>query len=593
MNLALIDWIIIALFIGISFYIGIRVKNTAGKSLSHFFLGGRNLPWYIAGVSMVATTFAADTPLAVTEIIAKNGISGNWLWWSFLIGGLLTTFFFANLWRKANILTELEFLELRYSGKFAQFLRGFKSVYLGIFLNTIIIGWVNSAMITILMIFLDIDKESAFYLTFGLMIIVAIYSAMSGLLGVAITDFLQFIIAMTGSVILAVIVVNSDSIQGISGLMGRLEPSTLKFIPDFGSDSPGQISMFALFVLLSVTWWASWFPGNEPGGGGYISQRMMSAKNEKNAVLSSLFFQFAHYALRPWPWIIVALCTLVLYPDLEKPQEGYVMIMRDFLPAGLKGLLLAAFFGAYMSTLSTHFNWGASYITNDLYKRFISPPKSEIETEEESKHYIKAARWITVIIMAIAFIFSFFIDSLKGAWEFLLASGSGLGAVLILRWYWYRINAFTEFIATLAPFVGYSISELVIKEHLISKVEYDHNQIALLFTAGFTTVCWLITVFVTKPESDLVLEKFYKRVKPAGFWGKFSNTEDRKVGKKRMINLAVCWASAIISIYSALFFIGKLILLQYEMSAVFFSTSLFFAFILRYFLKKSGILTDS
>ncbi|MBL4669662.1 MAG: sodium:proline symporter, partial [Flavobacteriales bacterium] len=376
MVLELVDWVIVAVFLGITLYIGLKFKNKASGSLTDFFLAGRNLPWYIAGISMVATTFAADTPLWVAEVVKKNGISGNWLWWNMLIGGMLTTFFFAKMWRKANVLTELEFLELRYSGKAAKLFRKFKSVYLGVFFNTIIIGWVNAAMIKILIIFLDIDYQTAFMYIGVLMVLIAIYASLSGLLGVAITDAVQFILAMVGCLILAVIMLNSEQVGGVVGLKEKLPEWRFDFFPNINSTGSAigtfGLSIGAFFSFVAIQWWASWYPGNEPGGGGYISQRMMSTKNEKHAVFATLFFQIAHYALRPWPWIIVGLCALVVYPNLPMNEagNGFVMAMRDFMPTGLRGLLFTAFLGAYMSTISTQLNqrlyYGASPISESV-----------------------------------------------------------------------------------------------------------------------------------------------------------------------------------------------------------------------------------
>src|SRR6056297_406365 len=407
MELKIIDWVLILIYIGIAIYIGFRYKNTAGKSLTDFFLGGRKLPWYIAGISMVATTFAADTPLAVTEMVNNHGISGNWLWWNMLIGGMLTTFFFANLWRRANVLTQLEFIEFRYSGKSAAFLRGFKSIYLGLFLNTLIISWVNLALITILQVFFDIPDHQIIWFVAGAMVIASFYSTLSGLLGVAITDAIQFVIAMAGSIVLAVIVLSSDQIGGIEGLKAQVPAWAFDFFPKIGDSASDvastlTISLGAFLAYIGVQWWASWYPGAEPGGGGYVAQRMMSTKNEKHATGATLFFQIAHYAIRPWPWILVALATLVLYPGLGEGEEklGYVMAIRDYMPPGLTGLLLVALLAAYMSTISTQLNWGASFIVNDLYKRFLR--KGQQESHQENRRLVFAGRVTTLVIMVVA-----------------------------------------------------------------------------------------------------------------------------------------------------------------------------------------------
>lgn len=560
MELATIDWIIIGVYLLFALGIGFIYKNQASKSLSDFFLGGRNLPWYIAGISMVATTFAADTPLWVTEKIAQHGISGNWLWWNMLIGGMLTTFFFAKLWRRAEIVTELEFIELRYSGKPAAFLRGFKSIYMGIFLNAVIIGWVNAALIAILKVFFDIPDDMVIWVIAGAMLVVAVYSTLSGLMGVAITDFVQFFIAMIGCIILAVIVLNTEKVGGISGLKAQLPAWRFDFFPKINSGSITEnigtysVTIAAFLTFGLVQWWASWYPGAEPGGGGYIAQRMMSAKNEKHAIYATLFFQIAHYCLRPWPWIIVGLCALVLYPDLsiEDSSQGFVLAMKDYLPAGLKGLLLVAFLSAYMSTISTQLNWGASYLTNDLYKRFLKK-HSQNETEEAAqKDYVSKARWFTLLIMIIALIATTQIKTIDSAATFLIECGAGLGMVLILRWYWWRINAWSEITASIAPFLGYTISNYILD------LPYPFN---FLFTVLFSSIAWLIVTFITKPTSNETLENFYKKVRPEGAWGKYV-PEDKP--KSSLFGLFACWISSIVMVYAMLFFIGDLIFMNFN-----------------------------
>ncbi|KJS07202.1 MAG: sodium:proline symporter [Flavobacteriales bacterium BRH_c54] len=597
--LAPIDWIIVGLFLSLSLYIGIKFKGKSSGSLTDFFLAGRNLPWYVAGISMVATTFAADTPLWVAEVIRQNGVSGNWLWWNMLIGGMLTTFFFAKLWRKANVLTELEFIELRYSGKTAKLFRNFKAFYLGVFFNCIVIGWVNAAMLKILMLFLNIDYQTAFIIISILLVFVAIYSSLSGLLGVAITDAVQFILAMAGCIILSIIMLNSEQVGGMTGLQEKLPSWRFDFFPTIGSDVGSNIGTFGLTIgaflsFVAVQWWASWYPGNEPGGGGYISQRMMSTKNEKSAVLATLFFQIAHYALRPWPWIIVGLCALVVYPELtqENAGNGFVMAMRDFMPTGLRGLIFTAFLGAYMSTISTQLNWGASYLTNDLYKRQLEENKKEIN----QRKMVKVGRIFTVMIMVIALVITSFIETIDGAARFLIASSAGLGAVLILRWYWSRINIWSEISATLAPILGYSLAKFLIAP-LFERTcnagnPFIANEGILLFTTAFTTIIWVIVTFLTPKESETTLKKFYLQVKPQGAW----NTVREKLGipkeKSQLPMLFFCWTSAVILTYSTLFFIGKLVFQEYFMAMVYFIVAVIFGILLRYLFIHSKIFND-
>lgn len=596
MVLEIIDWIIIVSFLLVSLFIGLKFKDKASGSLTDFFLAGRNLPWYIAGISMVATTFAADTPLWVAEVIKKNGVSGNWLWWNMLIGGMLTTFFFAKMWRKANVLTELEFIELRYSGKAAQYFRKFKALYLGVFFNTIIIGWVNAAMIKILIIFLDIDYQTAFIYIAILMVLIAIYSSLSGLLGVAITDAVQFILAMTGCVILAFIMLNSEQVGGISGLKEKLPAWRFDFFPNING-AKSDIGTFGLtigafFSFVAIQWWASWYPGNEPGGGGYISQRMMSTKNEKHAILATLFFQIAHYALRPWPWIIVGLCALVVYPDLplNEAGNGFVFAMRDFMPTGFRGLIFTAFLGAYMSTISTQLNWGASYITNDLYK------EKDPLIESTQKKLVLIGRIATVSIMIIALIITSFIDTIDGAARFLIASSAGLGAVLILRWYWSRINVWSEISATIAPIIGYTISKFMLAP-LFEKSSglgnsFIENEGILLTTSLFTTIVWILVTFLTKPENDETLKKFYLQVEPQGAWNSIRNKLSIPKTKSQIPSLIICWLSAVSLTYSTLFLIGKLIFQDYYYALINLGVFIFSLIILRYFMFHTKIFND-
>lgn len=587
MGLTFLDWAIIFSYLALMVFIGFYYKNQASKSLSDFFLGGRNLPWYVAGVSMVATTFAADTPLWVTEKVAQHGVSGNWLWWNMLIGGMLTTFFFAKLWRRAEILTELELIEIRYSGKAASFLRGFKAIYMGVFLNAIIIGWVNAALATILVVFFNLPEDQVIWYVAAAMLLVAIYSTMSGFLGVAITDFVQFFIAMAGCIILAIVVVNTEEVGGITGLKEKLPEWRFDFFPNISEGSLSEtigtysVTLGAFLTFGLVQWWASWYPGAEPGGGGYIAQRMMSTKDEKNAVYATLFFQIAHYCLRPWPWIIVGLCALVLYPDLsiENSGQGFVMAMKDFLPAGLKGLLLIAFLSAYMSTLSTQLNWGASYLTNDLYKRFIKKHREESE-EEEQKDYVKKGRLFTLGIMILALVATTQISTIDSAARFLIECGAGLGMVLILRWYWWRINAYSEIVASIAPFLGYTLSNYVL--------ELDFPN-SFLLTVGFSTLCWIIATYITPPTKEDKLISFYRKVRPGGSWKPIQRAIGIKGKNSTITYLFICWMSSIAMIYSVLFCIGKIIFLDYLESMYYFIAVIISFAILRFSMKKSRI----
>ena len=545
----LIDYLIIITYFLLSIGIALFYSRRAGKNTNEFFLSGRNLPWYLAGLSMVATTFAADTPLAVTELVAKNGIAGNWIWWSYAFGGLLTVFFFAKLWRRAGIMTEVEFAEIRYSGKPARFLRGFRALYLGMFMNLIIMGWVNKAMISILVGMFNIPESEVFIYVFGAMLLVAVYSALSGLWGVVVTDAFQFIMAMTGTIILAIIVVNTPGVGGIQGMQEKLPNFVFDFFPSI-SDAPAVGGIFvmsaaAFLAYVGINWWASWYPGGEPGGGGYVAQRMMSAKDEKHSLFATLFFQIAHYAIRPWPWILVGLSTLILYPDLSADQKkmGYIFAMNDYLPIGLKGLLVAAFFAAYMSTIATQLNWGSSYILNDFYRRFISSGKDE-------KHYVGVSRITTIILMIVSVFVTLFIERISGAWEFIMEAGAGVGLVLILRWFWWRINAWSEISAMITPFI-------VIPFLKMMNIEFP---ISLYYIVPITTIVWLIVTYITKPTEEKTLIEFYRRVHPGGFmWKKISSKLEGVEGDKGFVKMFINWIFGVILVYSILFGTGSLI----------------------------------
>ncbi|MEO8446005.1 MAG: sodium:solute symporter family protein [bacterium] len=553
----IIDWVIILLYFIISLSIGIYYSRKASGSTENFFLSGRKLSWWLAGISMVATTFAADTPLAVTELVGQSGIAGNWLWWNMLIGGMLTVFFFSRLWRRAEILTDVEFIEFRYSGKPAAVLRGFKAIYMGIFMNTIIMGWVNLAMIKILIgMFPEyVNSSNAIYYVGGCILLTAFYSALSGLWGVAVTDAFQFVLAMVGCIILAIIVVNQPQIGGISGLQEKLPEWAMRFTPEIGSSEMSPTSVGGIFALtissflafIGIQWWASWYPGAEPGGGGYIAQRMMSAKDEKNSLFATLFFQVAHYCLRPWPWIIVGLCAIILYPDLSHDDKGlgYVKAMNDFLPAGLKGLLLAAFLAAYMSTIATHLNWGTSYFINDFYQRFLVRNKSQ-------KHYVSVARLMTIVFMFLSVIVTTQMTTISGVWSFVIECGAGLGLVLILRWFWWRVNAICEIVATLTPFLVYGIL-------YFGKFDVKFpNTLYIIVPA--TTIAWLITAFITKPTEQSKLESFYRRVHPGGIgWKKLAAKMTDVKSDTGYFLLFIDWMAGIVLVYSFLFGVGKII----------------------------------
>ncbi len=572
--MTLLDWLLVIVYFIISIGIGIYYSKRGGKSTKDFFLSGRNLPWWLAGTSMVATTFSADTPLAVTELVAKNGIAGNWLWWNFVFGGMLTVFLFARLWRRAGVLTDVEFVELRYSGKPAAILRGFRALYLGLFMNCIIMGWGNLAMASILEGMFGIPKEQVILYVAVSMLITAGYSAISGLWGVAVTDVFQFIVAMFGTAMLTFFVL--PQVGGIEGLKAKLPESVFSFFPSVGDGmSVGTIlslSVAGFLAYVGVQWWASWYPGAEPGGGGYVAQRIMSAKDEKHSLLATLWFTIAHYCLRPWPWILVGLSTLVLYPNLEEKKIGYIYAMRDYLPAGWVGLLVAAFFAAYMSTIATHLNWGTSYIVNDFYRRFV-------KKDGDEKHYVMISRIVIISVMAISLVIMGFMDSISGAWSFIIEASAGLGLVLILRWYWWRVNAWSEISAMLAPILAFTYVKF------FTMLQFPES---LFLIVAFTTVVWLTVTFLTKPTEMETLKSFFRRIHPGGAWKPVASImpdvkQDEGFGK-----LIIDWLAGIVLIYSTLFGVGKLIFGETGTGILFLAIAALAASLLYYHLTKIG-----
>ena len=574
MNLPLIDWSLIIAYFIFALGVGLYFSKKAGKNIESYFISGRTLPWWIAGTSMVATTFAADTPLAVTEIVAKNGIAGNWLWWNMVLGGMLTVFLFAKLWRRSEVITDVEFTEVRYSGKPAAVLRGFRALYLGFPINCIIMGWVIIAMASIMEVTFAFPKWQSIVVS---LIIAAFYSVLSGFWGVVATDFLQFIIAMVGSISLAVISVQHvGGIEALKSKVVSIHPDALNFFPKIGS---ATMPILTFFVYVAVQWWSTWYPGAEPGGGGYIAQRMFATKNEKHAVFSTLWFNIAHYALRPWPWILVALVSLVVYPDLADPKIGYPKMMVDFLPIGFKGLMIASFFAAFMSTIDTQLNWGASYIVNDFYKRFI-------KRNAKSSHYVLVSRITVVLIMVLGGFTAYWMESIKGAWELLLAIGAGTGLVYILRWYWWRINAWSEIAAMTSSLV---VAVFLLKFTPLGE-EGDLNwAYRMLITVGITTLIWLFVTFLTHPVDREHLIRFYKKIAPGGLWKPVrKGIEETKV-KVTIFTDILNWILGTILIYSALFGMGKIILLELEIGVVFIAVSVISGFALYKNIAKSRI----
>lgn len=564
MVLSFIDWSFIAAYFVFALGVGLYFSKKAGANIENFFISGRSLPWWIAGTSMVATTFGADTPLAVTEIVAKNGIAGNWLWWNFALGGMLTVFLFSKLWRRSEVLTDIEFTELRYSGKPAAILRGFRALYLGLPINCMIMAWGILAMSSILGVTFSFSKSKAIIISLS---IAVIYSVLSGFWGVVATDLLQFLIAMIGSISLAVISVRH--VGGMEVLKTKLissNPEVLNFFPELGSLA---FPFLTFFVYIAVQWWATWYPGSEPGGGGYVAQRMLATKDEKHSVFATLWFNIAHYALRPWPWILVALASLVVFPDLSDPKMGYPKMMVTFLPAGLKGLMLAAFFGAFMSTIDTHLNWGASYIVNDFYKRFIKRAAS-------SSHYVLVSRIAVILIMVFAGFTAYWMESIKGGWELLLAIGAGTGLIYILRWYWWRVNAWSEIAAMACSFV---VAMILLKTPLGGGGELNWAY-RILLTVGITTCVWLIVTFLTRPVDKDHLIRFYQKIRPGGLWEKIKKEIPGIKSEGTLLPDIFNWILGTALIYSALFGFGKIILLEARKGLIFLVITIVSAFFL-------------
>ncbi len=591
MKLTAVDWAIIGAYFLFNLAIGFYYKGRAGKNTGEFFLSGRNAPWWLAGTSMVATTFAADTPLAVTGMVARNGIAGNWLWWNSVASGMLTVFFYARLWRRSGVMTDVEFAEIRYAGKPAAFLRGFRALYLGIPINCIILGWVNLAMVKILSLILGVNKDWALGIVVGIIALTSFISTLSGLWGVLVTDLFQFVIKMTMVIVLAVAAVQAvggidsmknqlSAIDRAKGLATGTAGSALSFVPDLNS---AWMPMITFLVYISMNWWATWYPGAEPGGGGYIAQRMFSAKDEKHSLLATLWFNIAHYAVRPWPWVLVGLAAVVLYQHdpafLKDPETGYIRVMIDHLPAWLRGTMVAAFAAAYMSTVGTQLNWGASYLINDFYRRFLRPSAPD-------RHYVRASQLATVLLTIISAIITRYMDSIAGAWQLLIVTGAGTGTVLILRWYWWRINAWSEVSAMASAFV---VSVALQTVFGISSADPRGFAYVMLITVSITTAVWLSVTFLTAPEPEEQLLKFYRRVRPsATLWKPIARLAPDVSGRSDLKYNFFDWIAGCALIYGALFGAGKVILKDYLTGAVFLAVAIIAAVYIYRDLSRRG-----
>jgi SSS family transporter len=576
MNLTLLDWAIIGVYFVMSVAIGLYFTRRAGRSTDEYFLGGRSIPWWLAGVSIVATTFSSDTPLLVAGITARGGIAGNWVWWAFVLSGMLTVFFFARLWRRANVMTDVEFATIRYSGRPAAFLRVFRALYLAIPINAIVTGSVTLGMVKILKATVGIDEWVAVLVCFGL---TSLYSTLGGFLGVLWTDFFQFFLAMVGSIGLAYFSVNA--VGGLRALPAGLErtygeaaPSLLSFVPQ---GETAYLPLVALAVYLSVQWWASWYPGAEPGGGGYVAQRMFAAKDEKASLLATFFFNLLHYTLRPWPWIVTALAAMIYYAGdasvAADPEFGYVRLIVDVLPVGWRGIMVAAMLAAYMSTVSTQLNWGASYLVNDVYRPYLRRGASE-------RHYVAASRVASVLIMVLTGIVALMLGRVTRALDILLSIGAGTGLVLILRWYWWRISAWSEISSMIAAaVVSLSLQYLIGPAAFGLSDSTRDAQVffaySLVITTAVVTAVWLIATFLTPPTERATLVAFYRRTRPSRRgWEPIARLAPEVQPSGGAGVRLIQWILGCAMIYLSLFGVGNIVFGRYGRGALLIALSL-------------------
>jgi Na+/proline symporter len=556
MHLTVLDWWIVALSILVSFAPAVWMARRGGRDTTEFFTSGRAAPWWLVGVSMVATTFSTDTPNLVTNLVREGGVAANWVWWAFLLTGMSTVFFYARLWRRIGVLTDLEFYELRYSGRAATWVRGFRAIYLGLCFNVVIMAAVNLAAAKIANVLLGWPMAQTLVVCGAINIVMA---ATSGLWGVLVTDFVQFGVAMTGSIAAAVYALRRPEVGGLDGLIERLPAGTLAMVPDFGDWS---VALAIFIIPLTVQWWATWYPGAEPGGGSYIAQRMLASRSERDALTGTLFFNVAHYAVRPWPWLLVALSSMLVFPEVADIARalphvdprllGHDMAypaMLTFIPAGLLGLVVAGLLAAYVSTISTHLNWGTSYIVHDFYRRFLRPGQSE-------RHYVQIGRMVTALLMVTAGLVTLVLDTAQSAFNLLLSIGAGTGLLYLLRWYWWRINAWSEIAAM--------ISSFLMAAGLVVAARAGFNpptHLSLIATVALTTVVWMVVTYVTKPADAGTLQRFYRLARPAGpGWRPVRRMTPDAAPGAGLNDAFVGWLAGCGFVYSALFGLGHVLL---------------------------------
>jgi solute:Na+ symporter, SSS family len=588
MRITFLDWIVVAAYFLVNLLIGLYYRKRASANTGEFFVSGREVSWWLAGTSMVAATFAADTPLAVTGFVATQGIAGNWIWWSFLFSGMMTVFFFARLWRRSEVITDVEFVELRYSGKAAAFLRGFRALYFGVLMNCLIVGWVNLAMEKILGVVLGVSQYVAVMIIFGIIAFTFLYTFISGLWGVLWTDFIQFIIKMTMVTVLAYYAV--EAVGGLAALKQKLGAvdaeriaahggtgSILAFLPTMNS---AWMPFVTFAMYLGVQWWANWYPGAEPGGGGYIAQRIFCAKNEKHSLLATLWFNIAQYAVRPWPWILTALASVVLYPNLKDKEIGFIKVWVDYLPGGWTGLMLAAFAAAYMSTIATQMNWGSSYVVNDFYRRFVAKGKTEA-------HYVRASKLATALLAILGAAVSLVMTSVGGAWELLIGIGAGTGAVYLLRWYWWRINAWSEVSAMSAALVTTVFLQTGVIHFAGSEPDVFAKQV--LVTVVVTSIVWIVTTYLTPPDPQAKLLEFYRKVRPgAAGWKPIAKLAPEVPPTSDGWYNLMDWLLGCLMVYMAMFGTGKIILGSYAVGFVFLAISAVSGYVIYWDFSKRG-----
>ncbi len=574
MQLTSLDWIVIAGCLAVAFAPALLLARRAGRGTTEFFASGRAAPWWLIGTSMVATTFSTDTPNLVTNFVRTNGVSYNWVWWAFLLTGMMTVFFYARLWRRSGVLTDLEFYELRYSGKPAAVVRGFRAIYLGLFFNCFIMASVTLAAAKIANVMLGWDRLQTVLVCGGICIV---FSAMSGLWGVLASDIIQFVIAMVGVFAAVYFALDHGSVGGLSGMIEKIDVKTLSMLPDFDN---WEMTVTVLIIPIAVQWWSVWYPGAEPGGGSYIAQRMLAAKDEKHSMGATLWFNIAHYALRPWPWIIVALCSILVFPELTDIQKSLPHVSEDLigddlaypamltlLPHGLLGLLVASLLSAYVSTMSTHLNWGASYLVNDFYRRFLCGDGTE-------RHYVWVSRLVTAGLMVVAGSVMFVLDTAKDAFNVMLSIGAGTGAIYLLRWFWWRINAWSEIAAMISSFVismvffSYNkileshgsgpIGDLLVRCGFMNVSEKGiamgvKSHVSLIATVLVTTAVWIVVTYLTKPANRQTLLRFCRLVKPAGpGWNAIREEAGVDASPDSLPQAFLGWALGCVLVYSAL-----------------------------------------